>query len=209
VNMEKSPIAFHKSHMSGEMRVPARSSSDPSACPTADRVTVGSRAKGARSTNRGSDATGTRSEHPRTADAGTCKVWEGPAAWRSARRGMAESGSRAGLATQATDRVTGMARGSGIPVPVRGARRGAGGWQNPWDNPSRGLWHGPPGLSAGHGATKSERDKGHIFRQTGQTFRSLPGYRVYHGARASSTPRTCNRLHRVTLHVQKVIYLNL
>lgn len=156
--MEKSPIASHKSHMSGRTRVPARSSRDARTCPTAERVTVEPRAEGARSANCGSAATGTRGEHSRTADAGACIVdpsaWDGPAASPCARRGMTETGSRARLATQATDRRTGTgtgtARGTVIPIPVRGARRGAGGWHD--------RWQGPPGPA--RGARRHEMGKG-------------------------------------------------
>lgn len=155
VNMEKSPIASHKSHMSGGTRVPARSSRDARACPAAERVTAGPRAKGARSANCGSAATGTRGgKRPRTADADTCMVdpsaWDGPAAWFRARRGMTETGSRARLATQATDRRTGTARGSVIPIPERGARRGAGGWHDRWQSPP----------VTAHGARRHETGKG-------------------------------------------------
>lgn len=160
--MEKSSTKSYKSHMSGATRVPARSSRDARACArssrdawaTAERVTVGSRAEGAKSANCGSAATGTRAEHPRAADAGTCIVdpsaWDRPAVWLCARREMAETGSRARLATQATDRRTGTARGSVIPVPVRGARRGTGGWHD--------RWQSPPG--AARGARRHEMGKG-------------------------------------------------
>lgn len=152
--MKKPPIASHKSRMSCGRRLPARSSRDARACPAAERVTVGPRAEGAKSAKCGSAATGTRGEHPRSADAGTCMVdpsaWDGPAARPCARRGMAETGSQARLATQATDRRTGTARGSVIPVPVRGARRGAGGWRD--------RWQSPPGTE--HGARRHEMGKG-------------------------------------------------
>lgn len=129
--------------MSRGTRVPARSARSSRACPTGERATAGSRAEGATSADRGSGATGTRGERPRAANAGTCagtckvdpSVWDGPAAGGYARRGMAETGSRARLATQATDRGNGTARGTGIPVPARGARRGADGWHDPWQGP--------------------------------------------------------------------------